>query len=62
MHLCDIHFNETDVVEVGKLSAGDDITTFEVLYGFKCGVAICYDAKFDEFIKLYKSVGKKCNT
>lgn len=56
-HLCDCHLeNGVDVVEVGTLSPGDDITTFRI-HGFKCGIAICYDGCFDEFIKLYGRAG-----
>lgn len=57
VHLCDIHLeNDVDIVEVDKLTAGNDVTTFHV-NGFKCGVAICYDANFDEFVKLYGKAG-----
>lgn len=57
--MCDIHLeNEIDIVEVDKLTAGNDITTFQV-NGFKCGVAICYDANFDEFVKLYGKAGMR---
>lgn len=49
--------NEIDIVEVDKLTAGSDITTFQV-NGFKCGVAICYDANFDEFVKIYGKAGE----
>lgn len=56
--MCDVHFADgLDIVEVGKLTAGNDITTFHV-NGFKCGIVICYDSCFDEFIKLYGKVGK----
>lgn len=55
--MCDVHFETLDVVEVGPLTAGDDITTFSI-DGIKCGVAVCYDATFDEFIKIYAKVGK----
>lgn len=55
--MCNVHFdNGLNVVEVGKLTAGNDITTFEV-NGFECGIAICYDSGFDEFIKLYGKIG-----
>lgn len=57
-HLCDCHFEDgLDIVEVGLLARGNDITTFD-LFGVKCGVAICYDAYFDEFIKLYGLAGR----
>lgn len=60
VHLCDIHLeNEIDIVEVDKLTAGNDVTTFQV-NGFKCGVAICYDANFDEFVKIYGKAGEFC--
>lgn len=56
--MCDIHLeNEIDIVEVDNLIAGNDITTFQV-NGFKCGVSICYDANFDEFVKLYGKAGE----
>lgn len=56
--MCDVHFDNGDkIVEVGTLTPGDDITTFQ-LNGFKCGIAICYDGCFDEFIKLYGKAGK----
>lgn len=59
MHLCDIHYEKgnVDIVEVGILSPGNDITTF-LIDGIKCGLAICYDVEFDEFIKIYGKVGK----
>ncbi|XP_031633152.1 omega-amidase NIT2-like [Contarinia nasturtii] len=54
VHLCDIHFkNESDIVEVNRFTPGENTTTFEI-NGIKCGVAICYDAFFDEFIKTYR--------
>lgn len=46
-----------DIDEVSTLTAGNDITTFQV-DDVKCGVAICYDSTFDEFVKLYGKVGK----
>lgn len=55
--MSDCHFeNGVDVVETDVLCPGNDITTFQ-LHGFKCGIAICYDAGFDEFIKLYGRAG-----
>jgi len=57
VHLCDSHFeNGDEIVEVGRFSPGNDMTTFEV-NGIKCGVAICYDAFFEEFIKMYMMTG-----
>lgn len=32
------------------------MTVFEV-NGIKCGVAICYDAFFEEFIRMYMKTG-----
>lgn len=59
VHLCDVHFEDgMKIVEVGKLTPGNDITTFDV-NGFKCGIAICYDSCFDEYIKLYGKVGEE---
>lgn len=56
--MCDIHFeNESDIVEVNRFTPGENTTTFEV-NGIKCGVAICYDAFFDEFIKTYRKAGE----
>lgn len=56
--MCDIRLeNGFDIVEVDKLTAGSDITTFQV-NDFKCGIAICYDANFDEFVKIYGQAGK----
>lgn len=57
VHLCDIHFDESDIVEVNKFTPGENTTIFEV-NGIKCGVAICYDACFDEFIKTYRKSGE----
>lgn len=48
---------EVDIVEVDKFKPGNDITTFKV-NGIKCGLAICYDAFFDEFIKIYGREGE----
>lgn len=48
---------EFDIVEVNKFEPGNEITTFNVK-GFKCGLAICYDAFFDEFIKIYGREGE----
>ncbi|XP_055326864.1 uncharacterized protein LOC129580449 [Sitodiplosis mosellana] len=57
VHLCDIHYeNGVDIVEVNRFSPGNDMTTFEV-NGIKCGVAICYDGFFEEFIKMYAKAG-----
>lgn len=57
-HLCDIHLeNVIDIVEVDKLTPGNQLATFE-LNGFKCGIAICYDAMFDEYIKHYGKAGR----
>lgn len=42
----------TELDETKVFAAGDNMTTFDV-NGVKCGVAICYDACFEEFIKMY---------
>lgn len=48
---------EFAIVEVNKFEPGNEITTFKVK-GIKCGLAICYDAFFDEFIKIYGREGE----
>lgn len=56
-------------IDESCMTAGDHITTFD-LDGIKCGVAICYDINFDDYIKLYRKEGtfwegllaKKINT
>lgn len=56
--MCDVHFEDgVDIDEVSTLTAGNDITTFHV-DNVKCGVAICHDVSFDEFIKIYGKVGE----
>lgn len=56
-----MHFeNGLDIDEVSTLTAGNDATTFEV-DGVKCGVAICHDGSFDEFIKIYGKIGEALN-
>lgn len=42
--------NEINIAEVDKLPAINDVTTFQV-DGLNCGVTICYDTNFDEFVK-----------
>lgn len=62
VNLCDIKFeNGTHLDEVSAFTPGDDITTFQI-DDVKVGVCICWDACYDEFIKLYRKVGKlqKC--
>lgn len=55
--MCNVHIeNGSNYDETNTLTAGDDITTFYI-GDIKCGVAICYDADFDEFIKIYRKVG-----
>lgn len=58
VNLCDIKFeNGTHLDEVNVFTPGDDITTFQI-DDVKVGVCICWDACYDEFIKLYRKVGK----
>lgn len=40
------------------MTPGNKLTTFEI-DGIKCGVVICYDVNFEEFIKLYRMEGIK---
>lgn len=58
MHLFDIdvkggiRFKESDV-----LSAGNKLTVLD-LDGFKIGIGICYDIRFDELARIYRNMGK----
>lgn len=58
MHLFDIdvkggiRFKESDV-----LSAGNKLTILN-LDGFKIGIGICYDIRFDELARIYRNNGK----
>lgn len=54
-----VHLSDTESTKPGMFAAGNDITTF-VVNGFKCGIAIFYDAMFDEFFKVYAKVGEIC--
>ncbi|XP_055314537.1 omega-amidase NIT2-like [Sitodiplosis mosellana] len=56
VHLSNAHSDVVDIVEVDRFQPGNEITTFEV-NGFKCGLAICYDAFLDEFVKIYGREG-----
>ncbi|XP_037040597.1 omega-amidase NIT2-like [Bradysia coprophila] len=57
VHLCNFRtITGLDVCEVDKLVPGNEITTFQV-DDFKCGIAICKDTVFDEFIKIYGKNG-----
>lgn len=57
MHLFDIdvrggiRFKESDV-----LSAGNKLTMLN-LDGFKIGIGICYDIRFEEFARIYRNNG-----
>lgn len=57
MHLFDINvkggirFKESDV-----LSAGNKLATLE-LDGFKIGIGICYDIRFEELARIYRNNG-----
>ena len=59
MHLFDIdikgkiQFRESDT-----LSSGDSLTTFEAK-GFKFGIGICYDIRFEEQARLYRNQGEE---
>lgn len=63
MHLFDIdveggiRFKESDV-----LSAGNKLTILDV-DGFKIGIGICYDIRFEELARIYRNKGTKfyCN-
>lgn len=57
VYLCDINFeNGPKLDEVHVFTPGDDVTVFEI-DGVRCGVAICNDTCFDEFIKIYRKLG-----
>lgn len=45
-------FKESDV-----LSPGDSFTTFQVDENLKVGLGVCYDIRFDEFARVYRSMG-----
>lgn len=57
MHLFDIdvkggiRFKESDV-----LSAGNKLTILDV-DGFKIGIGICYDIRFEELARIYRNKG-----
>lgn len=59
MHLFDIDvkggicFKESDV-----LSAGKQLTVLN-LDGFKIGIGICYDIRFEELARIYRNKGLK---
>lgn len=57
MNLCDINFeNGTHLDERSVFTPGDDVTLFKI-DDIRCGVAICWDACYDEFIKIYRKLG-----
>ncbi|XP_061720199.1 omega-amidase NIT2 isoform X1 [Cydia pomonella] len=57
MHLFDIDIpNKITFKESEVLSAGDQLTTFEV-YGVKIGLGICYDLRFQEMAHLMANKG-----
>lgn len=59
MHLFDIDIpGEITFKESDSLTAGSQLTMFDVK-GFKIGVGICYDIRFEELAKLYRKKG--CN-
>lgn len=63
VHLCNIHMPcpiakmTCHLDEVSFLTPGDAVTTFD-LDGIKCGVIICNDSRFDEFVRCYRKVGE----
>lgn len=63
VHLCNIHMpcpiakQTCHLDEVSFLTPGDAVTTFD-LDGIKCGVIICNDSRFDEYVRCYRKVGK----
>lgn len=57
VNLCDINFqNGTKLDEVNVFTPGDDVTIFKI-DDIRCGLAICNDAVFDEFVKIYRKLG-----
>lgn len=57
MNLCAINFeNGTKLDEVSVFTPGDDVTVFKI-DDIRCGLAICNDAVFDEFVKIYRKLG-----
>lgn len=57
MNLCEIDFpNGTKLDERSVFVPGDDVTTFKI-DDIRCGVCICNDAVFDEYIKIYRKLG-----
>ncbi|XP_055300674.1 omega-amidase NIT2-like [Sitodiplosis mosellana] len=57
VNLCDINFESgTKLDEVSVFTPGDDVTLFKI-DDIQCGVAICWDACYDEFIKIYRKLG-----
>ena len=43
--------------ESQTLSPGDKLTTFDIK-GFKVGLGICYDIRFEEMARLYRNMGE----
>lgn len=57
VNLCAINFeNGTKLDEVSVFTPGDDVTVFKI-DDIRCGLAICNDAVFDEFVKIYRKLG-----
>lgn len=55
--MCDINFeNGTKLDEVSVFTPGNDVTVFKI-DDIRVGVAICWDACYDEFIKIYRKLG-----
>lgn len=53
---CPIAKQTCHLDEVSFLTPGDAVTTFD-LDGIKCGVIICNDSRFDEFVRCYRKAG-----
>ncbi|XP_043277519.1 omega-amidase NIT2 [Venturia canescens] len=57
MHLFDIDIKgKMTFFESETLSPGNSLTTFDVK-GFKIGLGICYDIRFEEMARLYRNMG-----
>ncbi|XP_055325892.1 omega-amidase NIT2-like [Sitodiplosis mosellana] len=57
VNLCDIDFtNGTKLDEVNVFTPGDEVTIFKI-DDIQCGLVICWDACYDEFIKIYRKLG-----
>lgn len=57
VHLCAIDFENGTKLDESAFTAGDDATVFQI-DDIKCGVVVCNDAVFEEFVKIYRKLGK----